>query len=284
MNTSSIIPIDQAADGRWDAVVIGAGPAGTLAAQLLAQRGLSTLLIERQTWPRRKACGGCLNGRSLALLKALQLDGVLAKSHGVPLSNLVLHANRKQVDIELSAGAAIDRLAFDAALVEAAVASGAAFLPATSAAVEPATETAEVRRVRIASQNGADRVVETHVVLVADGLGHPSLKHIPGFDSHIEPAARVGLSLTIDDVSASYHPGKIYMAVSPAGYVGVVRTAAGGGNLAAAIDPAALRRHGAAGVVGCVMQVAGLPAIAFSDDDTWRGTPLLTRRSSRFSA
>ena len=262
------ICIDEAASDRWDILVIGAGPAGAAAAHLLAQRGVTTLLVERQTWPRRKACGGCLNGRAISLLKTMRLDHVLTASHAVPLDGLVLQANQRHVELELSAGAAIDRMAFDAALVETAVKSGAAFLPGTTATVEPTAISADVRSVRLSSPGEAGRTVDARIVLVADGLGHPSLKQISSIDSHVQPAARVGLSLTIDELPASYGAGKIFMAISRAGYVGVVRTGRMRGNLAAAIDPAALRDAGGpANVVQSILRESGLPAIRFPDNE-----------------
>jgi len=42
---------------RFDAVVIGAGPAGSATAILLARLGWSVALVERQRFPRRKVCG-----------------------------------------------------------------------------------------------------------------------------------------------------------------------------------------------------------------------------------
>ena len=42
------------------ALVIGAGPTGSVAATVLARAGLSTVLVERASFPRRKVCGGCL--------------------------------------------------------------------------------------------------------------------------------------------------------------------------------------------------------------------------------
>ena len=55
-------------DKVWDAVVIGAGPAGTMAACSIGDRGLSVLLIDRQTFPRKKVCGGCLSAAAIELL------------------------------------------------------------------------------------------------------------------------------------------------------------------------------------------------------------------------
>lgn len=45
---------------RYDAIVIGAGPGGTVAAAELAGNGLTTLIVERKPLPRHKACGGGL--------------------------------------------------------------------------------------------------------------------------------------------------------------------------------------------------------------------------------
>ena len=45
----------------YDLVVVGAGPAGIMAAREAAQAGLHTLLVESSSLPRRKSCGGMLN-------------------------------------------------------------------------------------------------------------------------------------------------------------------------------------------------------------------------------
>jgi len=45
-------------NSRYDAIVIGAGPAGATAAYQMAKRGLSVALLEKRMLPRYKACGG----------------------------------------------------------------------------------------------------------------------------------------------------------------------------------------------------------------------------------
>jgi geranylgeranyl reductase family protein len=53
---------------RFDAIVVGAGPAGSAAAHRLASAGASVLLLDRARFPRDKPCGGGLTGRAVRLL------------------------------------------------------------------------------------------------------------------------------------------------------------------------------------------------------------------------
>ena len=57
---ASDLPLAELAGEDWDAVVIGAGPAGATAAATLQNGGMKTLLVDRGSFPRQKVCGGCL--------------------------------------------------------------------------------------------------------------------------------------------------------------------------------------------------------------------------------
>ncbi|HKC25276.1 MAG TPA: NAD(P)/FAD-dependent oxidoreductase [Thermoanaerobaculia bacterium] len=57
----------------FDAVVVGAGPAGSVAAHGLARRGRSVLLLDRSDFPRDKVCGDALVADSLRVLARLGL-------------------------------------------------------------------------------------------------------------------------------------------------------------------------------------------------------------------
>jgi len=52
----------------YDLVVVGAGPAGALAATTAAEAGLKTAIIEQKSFPRQKLCGGFISARALTLL------------------------------------------------------------------------------------------------------------------------------------------------------------------------------------------------------------------------
>lgn len=59
----------------YDAIVVGSGPGGAIAAATLAQRGKSVLLVDRQSFPRDKVCGDGLPGNVMEMLiKELGID------------------------------------------------------------------------------------------------------------------------------------------------------------------------------------------------------------------
>ena len=59
-----------------EAIVVGAGPAGSTAARELATRGVDVLLLDRARFPRDKPCGGGVTVRCDALLP-FSLDPVV---------------------------------------------------------------------------------------------------------------------------------------------------------------------------------------------------------------
>ncbi len=96
---------------RYDAIVVGAGPAGSTAAYRLAKAGADVLLLDRARFPRDKPCGGGVTGRAARLLPfpidpvvehvvtavdlRLRYGKTLARGDGRPL---VLMTQRKRLD------------------------------------------------------------------------------------------------------------------------------------------------------------------------------------------
>src|SRR5262249_43925293 len=79
-----------------DVIVVGAGPAGSALACLLAARGINTLLIEEKRMPREKLCGAFITPECFPTLARLgAMDQVLgAGAHTISELRLVAPSGR----------------------------------------------------------------------------------------------------------------------------------------------------------------------------------------------
>jgi flavin-dependent dehydrogenase len=68
-----------------DALIIGAGPAGSAMAILLAMAGWRVIISEQHTFPRSKVCGECISAGNLALLDHLGVGTAFAGLAGPEL-------------------------------------------------------------------------------------------------------------------------------------------------------------------------------------------------------
>jgi menaquinone-9 beta-reductase len=266
---------------NWDVVVIGAGPAGALVARLLASRGLGVLLVDRQVFPRYKVCGGCLNASALAVLaRAGVRDRILALG-GRAVDAIELRRGARAAQLALSGGFAVSRYALDVELARAAVDAGALWVTGIDArVVADGSGVAQdaPRKVRLRDVSGVETVVGARVVVAADGLSHGSLRDIPGMESWVGRKARVGVGGLGPPGAVRVGPGVIQMAIGREGYAGAVEVEGGQVNVAAAIDPAFLRRAGgpSAAVAG-LLRSAGVEVTEGFAQVVWTGTPTLTR-------
>lgn len=77
---------------RFDAIIIGAGPAGTAAAIGLALQGRSVAIIERTEFPRRKVCGEFTSAINLDLLDRLGVGDEFRRQAGPEVRRVALFA------------------------------------------------------------------------------------------------------------------------------------------------------------------------------------------------
>ncbi len=281
MMVTPTLTLREATQHIWDVIVIGAGPAGALAARGSTRTGLSVLLVDKFSFPRRKVCGCCINERSLSVLRAVGLESVTTSLGAVRLRELRLAANGCHAKIPLTFGVALSRDALDAALVEAAIASGASFLASTTARLGVGLQKSRT----VVLRHGKKRAeAKARLVLAADGLSG-SLLGSAGFTSVSKPGSRIGAGAMATHAPDVYRFGTIFMACGNSGYVGLVRVEDGRLNVAAALDPDFVKRSGGLGLaVHHIVSEAGLPAVEGLDKFSWRGTPPLTRRLPRVAA
>lgn len=107
----------------YDAIVIGAGPAGCTLAHNLAAQGLGVALLERAELPRAKVCGGGVPARTRAILSHVDYGAAVLGE----VDRVCLHT-RWGRDLTVETGVVaevVDRARFDAILAAAAAEAGA---------------------------------------------------------------------------------------------------------------------------------------------------------------
>lgn len=158
---------------KYDVIVVGSGPAGAAAAADLAQRGRGVLLIDREVFPRDKACGGGVPPGSVKLLNDLGLGDTIRGAGFYPIHGIRIGSPRLRLwetDFrprdESARFYVVTRSRFDQLIHQYAVESGAVFLRANVA--EPVLEDGRVVGVRTVSGGAVSRY-DGRVVIAADG-------------------------------------------------------------------------------------------------------------------
>jgi flavin-dependent dehydrogenase len=179
----------------WDAevLVVGAGPAGTVTAALLAAAGRDVLVLDKAAFPREKPCAEYL---SPGVVDVLEQVGALERVYAQPLARPVgirIHRGDETFLVSYDEGRrralAVARPLLDAALLNHARAAGARFRRAqvTGALVEDG----RVVGARLRGDGGRGRL-RARVVVGADGL-HSTIARSLGLDRPARWPKRLGL-------------------------------------------------------------------------------------------
>ncbi len=153
-------------------VIVGAGPAGAAAALAArsARPGASVLLVDRETFPRDKACGDAIGPHAVALLSELGAADAVAGYRRIARFELTAGCHARVRAPLPGATYTVPRRVFDDRLLSVAVAAGATL------------RRHRVRRlVQYADRVVLDGTIAGRVVIAADGansrvrhaLGHP---------------------------------------------------------------------------------------------------------------
>ena len=222
-----------------DVLIVGAGPAGSAAAAILATAGHRALVLEKDRFPRAKVCGEFLSGAAREDLRRL---GVLAdvEAEAERIERGFLHLPRgRSVDFELPCPAlGISRLRLDDLLARRAAGLGAEVrYGARVTSIERSAGSGF--QVRFTSDGRAD-VLEARSVIGAwgrwdaldRGLGRRFLAGGSRFFGWNRDFVGGGQRLA----------GQVHLFVFPGGYCGLSRVEGGATNLAGVISERVRRR------------------------------------------
>ena len=209
-----------------DVVIVGAGPAGCVAAIVMARAGARVRLLDRAAFPRDKLCGDTLNPGALTALHRL---GLRVADSGLPIEGmLVTGPGGVRVTAHYPGGMqgrAVLRRDLDYALVQAAADAGA--LMDERVLVQGARlgeragangRTRAVDAVIVRNRSGRDECIPSRLVIGADGRESRVARMLALSRSGLRPR-RWAVGAYFSGVAGTTSLGEMH--VRPDRYIGV---------------------------------------------------------------
>ena len=216
----------------YDAIVVGAGPAGSATAARLAARGFRVALLDRARFPRTKPCAEYVSPGTVAALARLGvLQDVLAEQPARLRGMRVVNADGRSFAGRFAAGEGlgIARARLDHILLGAATRRGATVLEGTTLVrlAPPAHGMVELR----ARDAHGPVALAARLVVGADGLTSRVARQL----GLARPAAGRSVALVAHATGVAGMSDVGEMHVGPAGYVGLAPLGAGVTNVAVVV-------------------------------------------------
>jgi len=231
-----------------DVAIVGAGPAGSAAASVLARNGYAVALVDKKDFPREKLCGDFINPNNLALFRDLGVEeAIFAAPHRRVTGFRITAVSGAAAETRFSRrkdgetfGLAIRRTLLDRILLEQARRLGA--LIQTGCHIE--TLARDDRGWRLEAVGGESW--RARFLIGADGRNSWVAAQI-GADSAAMSGRAVGFQLRLKERFNGSGYGApngeaIEIHLFPGGYAGVASTGDGAMTLGLAIDKRALPR------------------------------------------
>ncbi|AZO00790.1 NAD(P)/FAD-dependent oxidoreductase [Mesorhizobium sp. M9A.F.Ca.ET.002.03.1.2] len=204
-----------------DAIIIGAGPAGTSVALTLARHGWAVAIVEKSTFPRRKVCGEYMSASNLALLDQLEVGDAWRANAGPEIRRVGFFSGETGVEAPMphakdGFGRALGRDILDCLLLQAARFAGVEiFQPYRAVAIDRDGET---QMVRIQAGNET-AMLRAPVIVAAHGSWEPGA--LPSqLGKSNRPSDLLGFKAHF--TGSSLAPDLMPLLVFPGGYGGMV--------------------------------------------------------------
>ena len=159
-----------------DVLIVGSGPAGSVAGILLAREGIEVTILEKNAPGHRKICGDLLGSRSLHFLDGLQIDWTTKQAEGLPIEGIQVYDEKGLKSVAYlekrpgkePVGITLRRDRLDRFLQEKAESSGCRLLYGVKFREFVGRE--EAALMCRASADGVDHLFRAKLVLGADGV------------------------------------------------------------------------------------------------------------------
>ena len=233
---------------RYDAAIIGAGPAGSSAAIRLAQSGRKVLLIDKAAFPRHKLCGEFVSPECLDHLKELGMNPQVNQLGPAPVRKTVFYSSGGRsfaVDSRWLArnngdSIGLSRQALDQILMERSAACGASVRSET-VVLDISPIDGRTVRLTLRSVDGSMQEVTASIVIDATGRGRYVARK---FDRPTTGARPRQVAFKAHLRGAGIEHGACEIFNYPGGYGGCSRVEGGLYNLCFIVDASLVRSIG----------------------------------------
>src|SRR5262245_48581199 len=236
--------LNAAPSKRYDAVIIGGGPAGAATALMLARAGWTVAIVEKSRYPRPKVCGEFISATTFPLPAELGLLDEVRGLAGPEIRRVAIFAGETASVAPMPAvasalgkwGQALGREQLDLLLLEAAVRAGAElWQPYRVTSLEPLRRGF---RCELAHDRKGNALLADTIV-AANGSWEKSA-WLPDCDAPHRATDLIAFKAHFD--GADLAPDLMPLLVFPGGYGGMVRSDQGRVSLSCCITRRTLNR------------------------------------------